>query len=102
METRRFLIKVTEKSTKDGAKKFNTYKTFSKNGRPTEVKFRQDVTPLPKEDCVIECLENCVNLNTSGRFPVLWISAIERVVPREELNAENEEKNRAKLADYFG
>ena len=102
METRRFMIKVTEKTTTDGAKKFKTYKTFSKNGRPTEVKFKQCVNPLPQEDCVIECKEDAVNLNTSGQYPVLWVSAIERIIPREELNAENAEKNRAKLAEYFG
>lgn len=102
METRRFLIEVTERQTKDGAKKFNSYKTYSKNGRPTEVKFRAEVHSLPKERCVIEVKESAANLNTSGRFPVLWISAIERIVPKEELDAENAEKQRQKLADYFG
>lgn len=102
METRRFLIKVTEKTRTDGSTKFKTYKTFSKNGRPTEVKFKQCVTNVPQEDCVIECNETDVNLNTSGRFPVLWVSAIARVVPKDELNAENAEREKQKLADYFG
>ncbi len=101
-QTRRFLIKATEKTTKDGGKKFYTYKTFSKNGRATEVKFTQDSQFSCKEDCVIECLESNCDLNTSGMYPVLWIRAVERVIPREELDAENAEKKRAKLADYFG
>ena len=102
METRRFLIKAAEKTTKDGSKKFYTYKTFSKNGRAVEVKFTQDTKFNAKEDCVIECLESNVDLNTSGMYPVLWIRAIERIIPREEIDAENAEKKRARLADYFG
>lgn len=102
METRRFLIKATEKTTTDGAKKFYTYKTFSKNGRAVDVKFTQETGFNPKEDCVIEVLNGNCDLNTSGRFPVLWIRDVERVVPKEEIDAERAEKNAKKLEDFFG
>ena len=102
MNTRRIEIKVTERQTTDGKKKFNTYKTFSKNGRATEVKFRQTATNVPTEDCFIELNENAMSLNTSGRYPVLWIGDVVRVVPMEEINAERAEENAKKLAEYFG
>lgn len=102
METRRFLIKATEKKTKEGDKKFYTYKTFSKNGRAVEVKFTQESGFNSKEDCVIECLPTNCDLNTSGMYPVLWIRAVERIVPKEEVDAERAEKSAKKLAEFFG
>lgn len=104
METkvRRLEIRVKERTTADGAKKFLTFKTFSKNGRATEVKFRQEVNPTPKADCYIEVAECNMNLNTSGRYPVLWIKDSIRIIPAEEIEAERAEANAAKLADYFG
>lgn len=101
METRRFLIKVTEKTTNDG-KKFYTYKTFSKNGRAVEVKFTQESGFNTKEDCIIEVLEGKCDLNTSGMYPVLWIRKVERVVPKEEIDAERAVKNAKKLEEFFG
>ncbi len=98
METKRIKIVVQEKTTKDG-RKFDTYKTFSKNGRATEVKFRKDVKDLPKATCYIVCDVDDMNLNTSGEYPVLWIRAIQGI---EDLNAANTESNRAKINDYFG
>ena len=102
METRRFLIKTTEKTTTDGSKKFYTYKTFSKNGRAVEVKFTQESGFNSKTDCVIECKTVNCDLNTSGMYPVLWVRAVERIVPKEEIDAERAEKNAKKLADFFG
>lgn len=100
--TRRLEIKATERQTKDGAKKFLTYKTFSKNGRATEVKFRQEANNVPKADCYIEVNNADVNLNTAGKYPVCWIADVIRIVPDEEVKAERAEANAQKLADYFG
>ena len=49
METKKLKVRVTERTTKEG-RKFNTYTTFSKNGRKTELKFRKDVKVLPEKD----------------------------------------------------
>lgn len=102
METRELKIIVTEKATKDG-RKFNTYKTFSKNGRPTEVKFRKDVTEVPKKSGFYTFDEDALNLNTTGEYPVLWVRA-NPVSFREigEASKESEEKQRAAIKDYFG
>lgn len=102
METKRIKIRVTQRTTKDG-KKFNTFKTFSKNGNPTEVKFRQSVRTLPEKDGFYTFDADDMSLNKSGEYPVLWIRG--EYQSFEELNAETEEskaKNRQDLTDYFG
>lgn len=101
-KTRRLEIKVTERQTNDGAKKFLTYKTFSKNGRATEVKFRQDAQNVPKIDCFIEVDESKLNLNTAGKYPVCWIADVVRIIPADEIEAERAEANAKKLEEYFG
>ena len=98
METRKFKIYVTERSTKDG-RKFNAYHTFSKNDRRTEVKFNRDVKELPSKTCYVEVEETKCNLNTSGEYPVLYIKEIIKI---ESLAAGNIEANRNKIKDYFG
>ena len=98
METKKIKIVVTEKTTNDG-RKFNTYHTFSKNDRRTEVKFRQAVKDLPKENCYAVIDVDKMNLKTSGEFPVLWVS---EVVKYESINEANAEANRKKINDYFG
>lgn len=102
METRELKITVTEKATKEG-RKFNTYKTYSKNGRPTEVKFRKDVTDLPKKTGFYTFDEEALNLNTTGEYPVLWIRS-NPVSFREigEATEESAAKQREAIKDYFG
>ena len=102
METRLKVI-ATEKQTKDGKKKFFTYKTFSKNGRATELKFRQEVENVPKESCYITVATDDVNLNTSGEYPVCWVRGkILKVEPLGTLTDEQAEKNRQAVQEYFG
>lgn len=102
METKRIKVIVAHKKTKDG-KAFDTYKTFSKNGRPTELKFREEVEGKPKEDCYITVNTDNMNVNTSGEYPVCWVKGkIEKIEPLGTLTEEQIEKNRAKLNDYFG
>lgn len=100
METKRIKIVVTERKTAEG-RVFNTYHTFSKNGRRVDVKFRKEVN-APKENCYIECDVNDMNLNTSGQFPVLWIKAIQNVISAEDVISENAAANAEKINDYFG
>lgn len=98
METKKLEVRVTERNTKDG-RKFNTYATFSKNGRKTELKFRKDVKQLPEKDCYIEVAVEAMNLNTSGKYPVLWVSDVIAIIDYSEANAE---ANAKKINDYFG
>lgn len=97
-EVKRLKVRVTERNTKDG-RKFNTYSTFSKNGRKTELKFKKEVTNLPVKDCYIVVLIQNININTSGEFPVCWVSAIESI---EDIATVDAEKNAAAVNDYFG
>ncbi len=97
MEQKTLKIKVTERQSADG-RKFNTFKTFSKNGRPTEVKFRKEVK-APTSDCSIVVNVDDMSLNTSGEYPVLWVH---NIVSVEEYNTVDVEKNRAKINEYFG
>ena len=95
--TRKIKIKVTPKKTADG-RSFNTYKTFSKNGRAVEVKFRKECKNIPEKDCFVICNEDDMNLNVSGEFPVMWIRSI---VDTEDLETASAEANRKRLADFF-
>lgn len=102
METTRIKVIVTEKATKEG-RKFKTFKTFSKNGRATELKFRKEVENLPTESCYITVNTDDVNLNTSGEYPVCWIRGqILKVEPLGTVSEEQAEKNRQAVQNYFG
>lgn len=98
METRKIKIKVAQKKTADG-RTFNTYKTFSKNSRAMEVKFRKEVKLLPEKDCYVVVSEDAINVNDSGEYPVVWIKD---VISIEDLQSAAAESNRKKLEKYFG
>lgn len=95
---KRIEVVVTERKTTDG-RAFNVYHTYSKNGRKTELKFRKEVTNLPTKHCYANVPITAMNLNTAGRFPVLWVSQVESYEDFDAVNAENQ---RAKINDYFG
>lgn len=97
METKKLKIVVTER-THEG-RKFNTFKTFSKNGRATEVKFRKEVTNLPTKNCYIVVNVDDINVKDSGEYPVCWIK---KIVAIEDLETATAEANRQKVNDYFG
>lgn len=98
METKKLKVVVTERKTAAG-RAFNVYKTFSKNGRATELKFRKEVTNLPTKSCYIVVNAEDINLNTSGEYPVCWVKAIQEILDIETANAEI---NKAKVDEYFG
>ena len=98
METKKIKVVVTEKTTKDG-RKFNTYHTFSKNDRRTELKFTKAVKELPSKTCYAVLNVEDMDLNTSGEFPVLWVRG---VVEYEDLAAASAEARAKKINDYFG
>lgn len=96
--TTKLKVTVIERTTKDG-RKFNAYRTYSKNGRATDLKFRKEVTNLPTKNCYIVVNEDDINLNTTGEYPVCWVKAIQAI---EDFETANAESNRAKIRDYFG
>lgn len=98
METKKLKVVVAEKETVDG-RRFKTFKTFSKNGRATELKFRKEVKNLPEKSCYIVCNVDDINVNTTGEYPVCWVKAIQSV---EDLGTVNTERNREQVNDYFG
>lgn len=97
METKKIKVTVTAKKTADG-REFNTFKTYSKNGRAIELKFRKEVKNVPEKNCYITCDVDDMHLNTSGEFPVLWIKAIQSV---EDMETANAESNRKKIGEWF-
>lgn len=100
METKKIEIIVEERTTKREGKekKFNTYKTFSKNGRKMDVKFRAEVNPLPTSHCYAVINVDEMNIDNSGRFPVLWVKSVEEYISIEDARKEN---NKAKLDEFF-
>lgn len=95
---REFKIYVEEKQTSDG-RKFNVYKTVTKNGRMIDAKFRKSVTKLPTEKSVVVVPEGAANISTATEYPVLWIAEVLAIKPITGAgNAETE----AKLTEYFG
>lgn len=98
METKKIKCVVTERETVDG-RRFNTYKTFSKNGRATELKFRKEVTNLPKKSCYIVVNVDDINIVTSGEYPVCWVKAIQSI---EDLGTFDAKRNADQVNEYFG
>ena len=100
METKKIEIVVEERTAKREGKeiKFNTYKTFSKNGRKMDVKFTSAVENKPTEHCTaIIGVEN-MNIDNSGRFPVLWVKAVEGY---ESITETRQANNKKKIDEYF-
>lgn len=101
-ETKRIKVVATERTTSDG-KKFLSYKTFSKNGRATDLKFREEVENKPKESCYITVNVDDMNVNTKGEYPVCWIKGkILKIEPLGTLTDEQIAKNREAVNDFFG
>ena len=100
METKKIEIVVEEKTTKREGKevKFNTYKTFSKNGRKMDVKFRQEVKNLPKEHSIAIIAVDDMNIDTTGRFPVVWVKAVQGY---ESIETARKENNKKKVDEFF-
>lgn len=98
METKKIEILVEEKKTAEG-KKFNTYKTFTKNGRKIDVKFRKEVKNLPEGNCYAIIAVDEMNVDKSKRFPVLWVSQVQGYEDVTEVRKENNKKQLDELFD---
>lgn len=75
-------VKVYEGKTKEG-KKFNYYKAVQKGGTLIDLRFRKDVTPLPKEESVLFIRQEDINKDENRVFPCLWVKEIQHIQPIE-------------------
>lgn len=92
MAERKFkIIEINDISTPDG-KKFKAYKTIANGGRKMDVRFVRDCKITPEEPCVIVCDETDCNVDTTRRYPILWVKNVLRLEPFERKN---------NLNDYF-
>ena len=98
METKKIEILVEERKTAEG-KKFNTYKTFTKNGRKIDVKFRKEVKNLPDNNTYAIVEVDAMNVDKSKRFPVLWIAEVQGYEDVAEVRKENNKKQIDELFD---
>lgn len=98
METKKIKIVVSERTTSDGKKKFNTYKAVTKNGRLIDCKFRKEVKDLPAQTCYAIIGVDNMNVDKNKEYPTLWVSAVEGYETIEQQAIEN---NRAKIEEIF-
>lgn len=78
------IIEVKEMTTKEG-RKFKVYKTVDKNGKKMDLKFRQSVTPLPTEPCVLLINDSKnVNVDTTIQYPCVWVHALDGIEELEK------------------
>lgn len=69
------IIEVKPVVTHDG-KKFTAYKVLTKDGRTMDCKFRQEVTNLPTEPCIMLVNSDKCNVATNRQYPVLWVQEV--------------------------
>ena len=86
------LVEVKPVTTKDG-KKFTAYKVLDNKGKLMDCKFRQEVTNLPTEPCILVIDDDKCNVATNRQYPVLWVQELKGI---EELVKESNS------AAYFG
>ena len=97
------LLRITvlgeEKPTKDGSKKFWTYKAVTKNGALVDLKFRQEVALVPKKPKFIMVVHpDNINQARNTYYPTYWVAKVETF---EEWEA-NLTANRKRMAEVFG
>ena len=91
-------VYVEEKCTADG-RKFNAYRTVTKNGRKITCKFRKEVKDVPTEDALVTVKVDNMNMQKNSEYPCLWVSAIESWEPMK--NGVNVEANRKTINEWF-
>ena len=64
-------------TTKDG-KSFDTFKAVQKDGKLIDCKFTRDVKNLPTESCMMFVEKENINVNRSGKYPVVWVKKVEK------------------------
>ena len=65
----------------DNGRSFKAYRVVTKNGKFMDCKFRKDCKNIPTEPCIIVVDEENANVDTSGRYPVLWVKEVIETKP---------------------
>lgn len=73
-------------------KKFNAYKTVAKNGKKLDLRFVRGCNNIPTEPCTIVVKSENANVDTTRRFPILWVKDVEAI---------EETVHKTNIADYF-
>lgn len=92
MDKKFHIIEVKEVNIPERGLKFNAYKTVGKGGRKMDVRFVRDCANIPKEPCVIVVDENDCNVDTTRRFPILWVKNVKSI---EEI------QHKSNVDDFF-
>lgn len=77
---------------KEGKKNtFNAYKTYKKDGKKIDLRFTRAVKDTPEEACFIKVNAENMNIDNNRKYPILWVTKIEEILPLEALrqNPEN-------------
>lgn len=98
-ETKRIKLYVEEKTTADGSRKFNVYKSVTKNGRKIDVKFRKTCKSVPTENSYITVKVDNMNMQKNTEFPILWINEIEKSEPMND--GFDKEANAKTINEWF-
>lgn len=86
------VVEVKEMTTKEG-RKFKVYKTVDKTGKKMDLKFRQSVTPLPTEPCILLINDpKNVNVDTTKQYPCVWVRGLDGI---EEL------EHKSNVSEFF-
>lgn len=89
-----------ERETKDGKKKFMSYKAVMKDGSLMDTRFTQAVKNAPESSCTIVVKPENANVDKNRLYPILWVKAIEEVKTID--TSEFAEANAEELAELFG
>lgn len=84
-------VKTIKFAGEKGEESFLAYKAFTKRGW-TDLKFTKDCKNIPTKNSFIFVEKENVNVNRTGRFPVIWVKDIDHC---EEIKFEQ------KVEDYF-
>lgn len=64
-------------TTKEG-KSFDAFKAVQKDGKLIDLKFKKEVKNLPSESCFMFVEKENINVNRSGKYPVVWVAKVEK------------------------
>lgn len=83
-------ISVSKKKIEKNGKTFDVFKTKGKNDKWLDVRFTKESGGITESGTIV-CDIADVNVNTLGKYPVLWVKKIKKFVPyREQV-----------ISDYF-
>lgn len=85
-------VKTVKYAGENQEESFLAYKAFTKKGW-MDLRFTKEVENAPTKNCFIYVEKENLNVNKTGRFPIVWVKKIEKI---EEITFTQ------KVEDYFG